>query len=300
MVGDQTAVVEKEPNNDIEEAQRVELNTAIHGTLSTPTDVDYFVFAGKKGQRVVVSCLASSIDSRAQPALQLFSKAGELLAANRDYQGTDALLDRVLPEDGDYYVRVFSFTYTQGAPDHFYRLNITTAPWIDAVFPPVVVPGQETTVTVHGRNLPGGKPDATAVVDGSVLEKLTVTIKPPGDPQSVQRLAFPGFITPRSSELDGFAFHLSNEAGQSNPYLITCARAPVVLDTGDNDTAATAQQIKLPCEIAGRIEKPRDRDWYRFDVKKGETYTIEVFGDRLGSPMDMYFTLRQAESKGRR
>lgn len=298
VVGDQTDVLEREPNSDVAEAQRVELNTTINGTLNTPIDVDYFVFAGKKGERVVVSCLATSIDSRAQPGIQLFSKKGVQLAANRDYQGNDALLDKVLPEDGDYYVRLFSFTYLQGGPEHFYRLTITTAPWIDAVFPPMVVPGQDNTLTVYGRNLPGGQPDPTAVLDGSVLDKLTVTIKPPKDAKALQRLAYPGFIPPRSSELDGFAYYLSNDAGQSNPYLITYARAPVVLDGDDNDTADKAQLVTIPCEIAGRIEKPRDRDWYRFDVKKGDTYTIEVLGDRLGSQLDMYYSLRPADGKG--
>jgi len=298
LVGDQTDVLEKEPNNDVEQAQRIEMNTTINGTINAPTDVDYSVFAGKKGQRVVVSCLASSIDSRAQPALQLYSKNGTLLASNRDYNGTDALLDKVLPEDGDYYVRLYAFTYTQGGPEHFYRLTITTAPWIDAVFPPVVLPGQDTTLTIHGRNLPGGKPDPTAVIDGSVLDKLTVTVKAPGDAQAVQRLDYPGLILPRSSELDGFAYRLSNESGQSNPYLLTYARAPVVLDRDDNDTADRAQEVAIPCEVAGRIEKLRDRDWYRFEVKKGQTYTIEVFGDRLGSPVDMYYTLRPANAKG--
>jgi hypothetical protein len=297
VVGDQTDVLEKEPNNDIDQAQRVEINTTINGSINSPTDVDYFVFAGKKGQRVVVSCLASSIDSRAQPALQLWSKSGVQLAFNRDYQGSDALLDKVLPEDGDYFVRLFAFTYTQGGPEHFYRLTITTAPWIDAVFPPMVQPGQETTLTIHGRNLPGGKPDPTAVVDGSILDKLTVAVKPPKDAQAVQRLDYPGFVLPRSSELDGFTYRLSNESGQSNPYLITFARAPVVLEQDDNDTADTAQKVTIPCEIAGRIEKERDRDWFRFDVKKGQTYTIEVFGDRLGANLDMYYTLRSADSK---
>lgn len=298
VVSDQTEVVEQEPNNDLDQAHRVELNTAVSGTLSTPTDVDYFVFAGKKGQRVVVSCLATSLDSRALPALQLFSSKGSMLASSRDYHYNDALLDNVLAEDGDYYVRVFSFTYTQGGVEHFYRLNITTAPWIDAVFPPVVMPGQDNTLTVYGRNLPGGQPDPTAVVDGSVLDRLTVTVKVPRDPAAQQRLNFPAFIAPRSSELDGFAYQLRNESGQSNPYLLTYARAPVVLDQGDNDTPDKAQKISMPCEIAGRIEKQRDRDWYRFDLRKGENYVVEVLGDRLGSNLDMYFTLKQADAKG--
>src|SRR5262249_34734012 len=142
VVGDLKEAVEKESNNDVEQAQRVELNSTVHGVIETATDVDYFVFAGKKGQRGVVSCVTSSIDSRLQPALELFNGAGSQLAYNRSYRGGDALLDTTLAQDGDYYVRVSSFAYVQGGPDHFYRLTVSTAPWIDAVFPPVVEPGK--------------------------------------------------------------------------------------------------------------------------------------------------------------
>jgi hypothetical protein len=71
----------------------------------------------------------------------------------------------------------------------------------------------------------------------------------------------------------------------------------VVLDNEANDTAETAQVVTLPCEIAGRIEKKRDRDWYKFHAKKGDVWTIEVYGDRLGSPVDMYYTLRPDGAK---
>ena len=68
----------------------------------------------------------------------------------------------MLPTDGDYYVRLYQFTHLSGGPDHFYRLSMTTAPWIDAVIPPMVPAGQATQVTVYGRNLPGGKLDPAA------------------------------------------------------------------------------------------------------------------------------------------
>ena len=50
-VGDLEEVLEKEPNNEVEQAQRVAVNTTINGTIAAPTDVDYYVFSGKKGQR---------------------------------------------------------------------------------------------------------------------------------------------------------------------------------------------------------------------------------------------------------
>jgi hypothetical protein len=292
VVGDQTEVQEKEPNNDVEQAQRVEINSTINGSMANPTDVDYYAFTGKKGQRVVFSCLASAIDSRFHAGLEVYDSKGQQLASSRDYDDRDALTDCTLPDDGDYQVRVFQFTHTQGTPEHFYRLTITTAPWIDAVFPCVVEPGKATSVTVYGRNLPGGKVDPTALENGRALEKMTATVTAPSDAAAGQRLAFNGHIAPPAAGLDGFEYRVKNESGSSNPFLITLARAPVVLDNGTNKTLETAQEVPLPCEVAGQVEKTRDRDWYSFTAKKGDVYTIEVISQRLGAPALMYFMLR--------
>jgi hypothetical protein len=297
VVGDLNEVMEKEPNSDIDQAQRVELNSTINGAMANPTDVDYYVFGGKKGQRVVLSCLASSIDSRFHPGIELYDSKGRQLAANRNYHGNDALADCTLPEDGDYYVRLFEFTHTQGTAEHFYRLSISTAPWIDAVFPCVIEPGKATSVTVYGRNLPGGKLDPSAIFDERVLEKVDLSVTPPASPDAGTRLTFSGHVAPNASGLDGFEFRLRNAAGSSNPFLLTLARAPVVRDNGSNDTPETAQEVTLPCEIAGVVEKRHDRDWYSFAAKKGEVCNIEVLSDRLGAATYMYFLLRNAATK---
>jgi hypothetical protein len=294
VVGDQTEVLEKEPNNDVEQAQRVDLNSTISGVISAPTDVDYYMFAAKKGQRVVVSCLASSIDSKGHPAIEVYDSKGRQLAFNRNYRHNDALTDVTVPEDGDYFVRVYEFTHTQGTADHYYRLTVTTAPWIDAIHPPVVEAGKATPVTVYGRNLPGGVPDPKSVIDGRVLEKLTVTVTAPAE----KGLKYTGHLTPPSAALEGFEYRVKNAAGTSNPFLLTFAAAPVVLDNeGASRNVNTPQVIALPCEIAGRIEKKRDRDWYAFTAKKGEVYNIEVLSDRLGAPTYMYFVLKNGETQ---
>src|SRR5262249_35589523 len=152
-----------------------------------------------------------------------------------------ALLDYTLPEDGDYYVRLYEFTHTQGSAEHFYRLTISTAPWIDAVSPVAVEPGKTTPLTVYGRNLPNGHLDRTAVQDGCVLEKAMVMVEAPNDPSAQHRLALHGWVPPRAAALDGFEFRLRNAAGSSNPFLLTYARAPVVVSNEANHSAATAQ-----------------------------------------------------------
>jgi hypothetical protein len=307
-VGDLTEVPEKEPNNDDTQAQRVEINTTINGSITNPADVDYYVFSGKRGQRVVVSCLATSIDSRLQPAVEVYDAHDKQLASNRNYKGYDALADCTLAEDGDYYVRVLQFAHTfrSGLPvpggtmtpgsDYFYRLTISTTPWIDAVHPCVVEPGKTTTVTVYGRNLPGGKADPTAKADDSVLEKVEVKVTAP-TLEEARKKKFGGMLPPSAATVDGFEFRLRNDTGSSNPFLLALASAPVVLDNEANDTADAAQEVTLPCEIAGRIEKRRDRDWYAFTAKKGESWNIEVFSSRLGAPTYMAILLRGATAK---
>jgi hypothetical protein len=304
-VGDLNETAEKEPNNDVDQAQKVELNTTINGTIQSPTDVDYYAFRAAKGQRVVVSCLASSIDSRLQPQVEVYDRGDRQLASNRAYAGYDALADFTAPEDDEYQVRVFQFTHNfrqpipgnmpPGSSDYFYRLSITTAPWIDAVMPSVVEPGKAATVTVFGRNLPGGALDQSAVADDVVLEKATVTVTAPVDGRG--KLAYPGFVGPARGWQDGFELRLRNASGSSNPFLVGLARAPVVRDAGGNDTPEKAQPVALPCEIAGQVSKRRDRDWFSFAAKRGESWNFEVVSNRLGAPTYMTMLLRDAAGK---
>jgi len=297
VVGDLKEAAEKESNDDVDKAQKVDLNTTVNGIVLSPTDVDYYAFTGKKGQRIVISCLTTSIDSKLPAQLQLYGNDGKYLGVSRAYANDDAVLDATLPADGEYLLRLSSFTYTQGGADYFYRVTIGTGPWIDAVSPLAVEPGKETKVTVWGRNLPGGVPDPSAQVDGRTLDKITVTVKAPTDPQKLQRLDYSGVNLPLAAALDGMELRVKNDVGSSNPFLLTYASSPVVLDAGGNESPEKAQKLTLPCEVSGRIEKKGDRDWYSFTLKKGETIRIDVRGERIGSPIDLFFQVRDEKGK---
>ena len=290
VVGDLNEVLEKEPNNDIEQAQKIEIGSTINGVVSAPTDVDYFQFAAKKGQRILLHVAGASIDSRITPEITVFDLKNKQRAYARAMPNEDVLLDFVAPADGDYLLRLNQFTYTVGTPEFFYRLNVWPGPWIDAVFPPVVEPGKSTAVAVYGRGLPGGQADPTAIHEGKVLEKLMVTINAPGDANKLDVL---GNIPPHQGMLTGFEYRL----GGSNSKFIGFAQAPVVIENDDNDTPEKAQVVKLPCEIAGRVDKTRDRDWYAFDAKKGEVFMIDAASQRLGAPCDLYYKLINVAKK---
>jgi Bacterial pre-peptidase C-terminal domain len=291
VVGRLDELMEKEPNNDVDQAQRVALGITVNGVISAPTDVDYFVFAAKKGQRVVVSCLGPSIDSKINPELKIYDASGREVASRRPRPEDDAVVSFTVPADGDYVTRLCQFTYTQGGPEFFYRLSFSTGPWIDAIFPPAVEPGKTTAVTLYGHNLPGSQP---AGAPGRRLEQLTVPVAAPADPPSLQRLHYRGHVPPEAALVDGFEYRLRTPGGESNNVLLSLAQAPLVLAKGDNTAADRAQKVTVPCELAGQIAARRQRHWYAFHARKGEVYTIEMLSHRLGAPTDMFFVLRSA------
>lgn len=297
VVGDLIEVAEKEPNNDVEQAQKVEIGTTITGAITAGTDVDYTSFTGKKGQRVLITCLSGSLDSRLDSELRVLNPKGIEIAYHRAAYGHDGLIDLTLADDGEYLVRLNKFTYIAGGAEYFYRLNVAVVPYIDAIFPMMIEPGKTAAITLYGRNLPGGVPDASAVLDGRTLEKLTVNVPAPGDPVSVAQLKYSGLLTPLQGALDGFEYRLNGPTGLSNPVLVTYARAPVILENDDNDTVEKAQAITVPCELAGRVDKKRDRDWYVFEAKKDQVLMFEVLSNRLGAPTDMYAVIKNLTTK---
>lgn len=290
VVGTLAEMTEKEPNDDVPQAQRVPLESVVNGVIANKVDVDYFTFTGKKGQRVVIHAAASSIDSRLYAHLQLYDAAGRLLDSNKNYRDRDAVVDCVLPADGDYQVRLCEFAYQNGGPESFYRLTLTTGPWIDAAFPPVLEPGKTAEVTLYGKNLPGGKALSDAGPNAAPLEALAVKITPPppGD-----HLAFRARLLPRVASLDGFEYRFG--APGANPVLLGWAAAPIVIDNGANDTHPTAQAVPVPCEICGRVERRGDRDYYTIEGKKGDILILEGFADRLRAPTDLVMQLRRAD-----
>jgi hypothetical protein len=300
VVGNIDEVYEREPNNDVPEAQRVELGVTVNGVLTAGTDVDYTVFAAKKGQRVIVSCLSSSIDARANPMIEVFDANGRKLAVNRNYKDSDAVADVIIPADGDYLVRLFQFAYQGGGPDYVYRMTIGTGPWVDAVFPPMIEPGKPAQVTLYGRNLPNSQPADGFTVDGRPLEKLTVTVTPPAEPAALSRLAFRSRVDPVAALQDGFEYTFKGPNGTANPVMIYFAREKLVIKkNAGGTTAATPEAIPTPCELAGFIGRRGDSDWFSFEAKKGDQFIIDVAAERIGTGADFFFSVRDGKDPKR-
>lgn len=290
VVGELAEVAEKEPNNDVPEAMKLDLNTTVNGAIGAATDVDIYSVTAKKGQRIVVACVAESIDSKARPLVEVYEVSGRRLVSQN---GADAVTDFIAPADGDYLIRVAEFTYTAGGPLNFYRLTVTTGPWVDAAYPPMVEPGKTTAVTLYGRNLPGGAPEQGATVDGRPVEKLVVQVAAPAQGDA---LLYRGRVEPRTGGADGFEYRLKGPNGTSNPVFLAFAQSSVVLEKEPNDKADSAMELPGMVEVAGRIDKRNDRDWYTVPVKKGETVVVDLWADRIGVPTDFLLSIRAPKS----
>jgi len=119
-------VVEAEPNDDQNTANRFEASMALNGVIGKPEDVDHFVFAAKKGQNFNIRAWARRLRSPLDPVISIAKKGGGALAGNDDANNSpDSNLRFTAPEDAEYVVSITDHL-KKGGPDYFYRLEITS------------------------------------------------------------------------------------------------------------------------------------------------------------------------------
>ena len=98
-------------------------------------------------------------------------------------------------------------------------------------------------------------------------------------------------------------FRVIGPTGPSTLGQIVVTRDPVMTETPKNDTAATAQEITIPCNVCGTVEKVEDVDFYRFKVEQPTTLTFHCQAMRLQDKIhdlqthvDPIITIRDAQS----
>lgn len=267
-------------------AQRVSLNTTVNGRASV-TAADYFQFDAQKGQRILIECLANQIDSKLEPVLMLLSSNGRELERSR----RSGLIDFTAPAEGSYLLKLHDVLY-RGGEEFPYRLSISTGPRIDYVFPPFGQAGVTNEYSIVGRNLPGGRRADGLSTDGKPLERLAVSMALLPASANVSGLRAPVTLKPASASLDLVDFPILPGL-QIPPPLGSLAELSATVEAEPNNTAATAQRVPFPSEIAGQFAAPNDVDWFAFEVKKGDAFWVEVAGQRLGAPVDPFLLVQR-------
>lgn len=288
FVGSADESRESEPNDDPEKPNELLPGRIINGVVGRATDVDFFRFQGKRGERIVCTCRAADLDSRLSAVIEVSCADGRRLGYAREELRHDPVVDVVLPDDGSYLIKVHDFLF-RGGPEYVYRLLAGVLPYIDYVMPSTGVAGTTGQFTLFGRNLPGGRPAGVSVA-GRPLEKLEVAIPLP---RVVPIAPAHTTLRPVSAGIKMISWTLNSPAGESNPVLIELTSAASVMEKEPNDTPALAQPVPAPGEIAGRFQSPGDTDYFTFHADAGQVFYIDVFAERIGSLADPYLILEQ-------
>jgi hypothetical protein len=126
-------LMEKEPNNSKDRAQRVKLPVIVNGRVNQPGDADVFRFEGRAGEEIVAEVLARRLDSPLDSILRLTDATGKELAVNDDHEDkgagllthhADSMIQVKLPANGTYYLSL-NDSQKKGGPEYAYRLRIS-------------------------------------------------------------------------------------------------------------------------------------------------------------------------------
>ncbi len=79
----------------------------------------------------------------------------------------------------------------------------------------------------------------------------------------------------------------------SRPFIV--GELPELVETESNSTADAAEPVTLPVTINGQIYGERDADYFRFQLKAGESVSCEVLAGRIGSRLDPLVELLNAD-----
>ena len=253
----------KDLNDTFNEPQKVDLNVTVQGVADREDD-DYYVVQCQKGQRLSVEVEAMRLGRvMFDPYLAILDKNRFELAVNDDSPllKRDCAASIIIPEDGPYTIVVRESSYEGNAASQ-YRMHIGSFPRPRAIYPPAAKPGEEIEFSFIG--------DAK----GTLKKKIKVGNTP-----------FPAFI---------------NDGGQSSPSgnMVHVSGLDYLNEIEPNENYKQACPVenppKAPYAFHGVISSPEDKDWFRFQAKKGEKLRFQVLARELRSPLDSVLSIRQA------
>ncbi|MCA9264122.1 MAG: hypothetical protein KDA60_09760 [Planctomycetales bacterium] len=290
VVGASPEKIESSDHGSFDTSELIAVNSTVNGRVDR-SQGDFYRVTLVKGQTVVIDLAAQRIDSAMDATLAIYDIHKRLVRRLRDIQRRDPLTVFEASEDGDYYLNVYDFTY-EGGVNHFYRLTVADRPQLDFAIPSAIVAGSTSPITLFGRNLPGATETDMTLSDGSVLQRLEVSVTAPSIEQHTISASTAGFAEPQEMDALRFAYRLEVDGKSSNEIALGLATEPVIRESEPND-ADRPQRIVVPCEISGQFATRRDDDWFEFSAQQGEQFWMDVLSERIAAPTDAYLLVKQ-------
>ncbi len=253
-----------EDDSSADSPRQASLPAILAGLISEPGDADYFSITVEAGQELVFEEGAMKIGSKIQPIIDLLAAdltPVRLGGQKRDRAGR-AFAHR-FEEAGKFLVRVSDYQ-KNGGKDHFYRVKVGGYPLVERAYPLGLRHGETATLTLEGFNLGDGK--VTVLGEASWMDDRRVLVRPETE--------------------NGRAF---------NAVKLALGDHPEVEATGDNSSAATAQQVTLPVTINGRLAVRSH--YFRFKAKKEQLILVDVIAAQAGSRLDSVIDVLTADGR---
>jgi hypothetical protein len=169
-------------------------------------------------------------------------------------------------------------------------VGFAQGPDVKFCLPWAVAPGASAVVAFHGENLHGPSELWTSFPAQWSLAEI------PQPPESSSGVSSFRISLPAEAQAGIGAVRLATTNGISSLHLFMIDDLPSAQESGTNSTRETAQPIRLPTAVDGFCEEMKF-DWYRFRGRKGQSISIEVVAQRLGSKLDPVVRLLDERGK---
>ncbi len=263
-VGALKDVTEKESNNTIETAEKIEQNVTINGVV-TNEDVDYFLVSATKDQRLSVEIEAVRLGAMFDPFIAVLNKDRFEIAVSDDTPQfkQDGFVSVKIPEDGDYLVMVRETSYG-GNPNCRYRLHVGNFPRPAVAYPAGGPAGGKMEIKLLGDPL------------GEITKQIDV-------PQT---------------EAFRKGYFYEDESGISPSAVgFRIASVPNYLEVEPNNDFENLAAIEMPHAFNGIIQAAGDQDFFKFTAKAGQAFHVQCFARRIGSGLDPVINIFAADKK---
>ncbi|MCM8785203.1 MAG: PPC domain-containing protein [Candidatus Omnitrophica bacterium] len=135
MINEIPEIIEKEPNDNLKNANMIIIPQIINGIISKKGDVDIYKFRGRKGNKIAIEVFSRRINYPLDSKITLMDSNGKTLTSNDDFYDksfdlithhADSYIIFELPKDDIYYIKILD-TQLNGGENYIYRIRVEKA-----------------------------------------------------------------------------------------------------------------------------------------------------------------------------
>ncbi len=240
----------------------LDIPCTVSGRLKRIEEVDRYQFKAKVSGMVSLDLFARRIGSDFNGVIEIYDDSNKKIAEAFDTEGTDTSLSFSIEKDKSYIIAIRDIDY-RGFRSFTYRLAIETGAKIITTIPAAGKRGQKQVLEFIGLGVATGK---------AKMQSIKKEVNFPADPK-----------------LSSFTYRLETPTGISQEFNL--------LLSDFEEKAVPAGLITIPCAITGRLTDSSKVASYSFVAKKGEFWNIACDGTKVGSSLDLIFTILGPDNK---